>query len=466
MAEVCGYEGCGHLVAAPGACGDRKCPRNTERRQAISTSVGRGHPDLGGQADAAAEDVFGLRPGRVDLLWHDPSGPYGRKHRGPYRYDAFVPARLAEVDLVIPASLAGDLERAARAVADLNHSRTANLDAVAGPLLRSESVASSRIENLRVSHRRVAEALVDPQHAPAAAREVANNVAAMTEAIALADRSFDRGTLRAIHRVLLAGTRDEAYAGVERSVQNWIGGQSPRDAFYVPPPPEFLGPLLDDLVAFANREDLPVIAHAALVHAQFEGVHPFVDGNGRTGRCLVHALLHRRGLAPTLVPPISAALLTDRDGYYAVLADYQQRGNPIPLLATFAEATVRASRHAAELIATLIEHQQEWRRQASDPRSGSITRRLIEALPAQPVLTADIVADTLGVDPNVARRGLKALEEAGVLRVVPGRERDRVWVADDVFDVLDEFELAIARDPGKGRPVGPTRHLRPRTQAE
>lgn len=462
MAEVCGYEGCGHLVAAPGECGDRKCPRNTERRPAISSAVGRGRTGLGAQADAAAEDAFGLRPGRVDLLWHDPSGPYGKKHRGPYRYDAFVPAPLAEVDLAIPASLAGELERAARAVTDLNHSQTANLEAVAGPLLRSESVASSRIENLRVSHRRVAEALVDPQNAAAAAREVANNVAAMTKAIALAERDLDRNMIRAVHRALLAGTRDEAYAGVERSAQNWIGGQSPRDAFYVPPPPEFVRPLLDDLVAFANRDDLPVIAHAALVHAQFEGIHPFVDGNGRTGRCLVHALLHRRALAPTLVPPISAALLTDRDGYYAVLADYQQRGNPIPLLATFAEATVRAARHAADLIDTLTEHQREWRRQAGDPRSGSIARRLIEALPAQPVLTADVVAEIHRVDPNVARRGLKALEEAGVLRVVPGRERDRVWVADDIFDVLDEFELAIVRDSGQGVPVGPTRHLRPR----
>jgi len=459
---VCGYRGCGHLVAVSGICGDRSCPRNTERRLAISSAVRKGRPQLGDQADIAAEDSPRLRPGRVELLWLDPNGPYSKKHRGPYRYDAFVPAWLADVDLEIPASLAAELETAARTVTDLNHRGTANLEAVAAPLLRSESVASSRIENLRVSHRRVAEALVDPQHAPAAAREVANNVAAMTKAIALADQEVSRETIRAIHRTLLAGTRDQEHAGIERSVQNWIGGQSPRDAFYVPPPPEVVGPLLDDLVAFANRDDVPVIGHAALVHAQFEGIHPFVDGNGRIGRCLVHALLRRKGLVPTLVPPVSAALLSDRDGYYGVLAEYQQRGNPIPLLRTFAQATTRASRHAAELVGALREHQLAWSRQANDPRSGSIARRLIESLPAQPVLTADIVAETHGVDPNVARRGLKVLEDAGVLRVVPGRERDRVWIADEVFDVLDEFELAMARDVGKGKAVGPTRHLRPR----
>jgi len=410
---------------------------------------------------STAEEALRLRPGQVELVWHDPQGPYGKKHRGPYRYRAFVPARLADVDVVIPASLAAALEDAARAVSELNRSESANLEAVAAPLLRSESVASSRIENLRVSHRRVAEAIVDPHHAPAAAWEVANNVAAMRKAISLADQDVDRETIRAVHRSLLAGTRDEEHAGVERSAQSWIGGQSPRDALYVPPPPELVGPLLDDLVAFTNRDDLPMIGHAALVHAQFEGIHPFVDGNGRTGRCLVHAVLHRRGLAPRLVPPISAALLTDRDGYYAVLAQFQQQGNPLPLLRTFADATERACRHAAELIATLEDRQGEWSRSANHPRSGSVGRRLIESLPAQPVLTAEIAAETLGVDPNVARRGLKALEVAGVVRLVPGRQRDRVWIADDVFDVLDEFEGSIARDAGSRRLVAPTRHLRP-----
>lgn len=464
MTERCGYKGCGHTVTIPGACGDRNCPRNAERRLAISSAIGRSRAAPAKPADGADDDVFGLRPGRVDLLWHAPDGSYSRRHQGPYRYDAFVPAELAEIDLTIAASLAAELEDAARAVTDLNRGEVANLEAVAAPLLRSESVASSRIENLRVSHRRVAEALVDPQHAPASAREVANNVAAMAKAISSADKSLDRETIRSIHHALLVGTRDEEYAGVERTVQNWIGGQSPRDAFYVPPPPEMVGALLDDLVEFANRDDVPAVAQAAIVHAQFEGIHPFVDGNGRTGRCLVHAVLRRRGVAPTLVPPISAVLLTDRDGYYSVLADFQQRGNPIPLLYTFAGATATASRHAAGITVALRERQVEWFKAAGHPRSGSIARKLIESLPAQPVLTAEIVAETHGVDPNVARRGLKALEDAAVIRVLPGRKRDRVWVADDVFDVLDEFELAIARDPGRGRPVGPTRHLRPRDQ--
>jgi len=403
-----------------------------------------------------------LEPDRLDLLWNASGGPLSRRHRGPYRYTAFVPPRLAGVDLDIPAYLAAELEVAAQAVANLNRLQAADLESLAGPLLRSESVASSRIENLRVSHRRVAEALVDRQHAPAAAREVANNVAAMTRAIDSAAGQIDRETIRAVHRAILTGTREEEHAGIERTVQSWIGGQSPRDARYVPPPAELVGPLLDDLVAFAARDDLPVIGHAALLHAQFEGIHPFVDGNGRTGRCLVHALLHWRGLAPTLVPPISAVLLTDRDGYYAVLADWQQRGDPFPLFHAFAEATSAASHHAAGLAATLRRLKDDWYERAHHPRAGSIVRRLIESLPAQPVLTAAIAAEAHGVDAGVARRGLRVLVEADVVRVAPGRQRNRVWVADDVFDVLDEFESAIARDIGKGKSVGPTRHLRPR----
>ena len=404
MTERCGYKGCGHTVTIPGACGDRNCPRNAERRLAISSAIGRSRAAPAKPADGADDDVFGLRPGRVDLLWHAPDGSYSRRHQGPYRYDAFIPAELAEIDLTIAASL-----RRSRGCGAGGHRPEPGRGSEPRSRRRTPPAVGERrlirIENLRVSHRRVAEALVDPQHAPASAREVANNVAAMAKAISSADKSLDRETIRSIHHALLVGTRDEEYAGVERTVQNWIGGQSPRDAFYVPPPPEMVGALLDDLVEFANRDDVPAVAQAAIVHAEFEGIHPFVDGNGRTGRCLVHAVLRRRGVAPTLVPPISAVLLTDRDGYYSVLADFQQRGNPIPLLYTFAGATATASRHAAGITVALRERQVEWFKAAGHPRSGSIARKLIESLPAQPVLTAEIVAETHGVDPNVARRG-------------------------------------------------------------
>lgn len=192
-------------------------------------------------------------------------------------------APVAEADLEV-----WDLNRQAPAVD--------GLDALARQLLRQESVGSSRIEDL-----------------------VIGNVRAMERAIALAGepRPFTRDDVVAIHPTLFEGTHDEWLAGVVREKQNWIGGSaySPADAAFVPPPPERVESLLDDLATFMNRHDLPVTLQAAIAHAQFETIHPFLDGNGRVGRCLIRVVFRRRDLARTVVPPISLVLATHVDLY-------------------------------------------------------------------------------------------------------------------------------------------------------
>ena len=134
------------------------------------------------------------------------------------------------------------------------------------------------------------------------------------------------------HRRLLAGTRLAEHGGRTRTVQNWIGGSdyNPCAAAFVPPPHELVDELLSDLSAFCNDDSLPAVAQAAIAHAQFETIHPFVEGNGRTGRALVHLVLRRRGLAPHILPPISLILATWPRDYVGGLTGTRYEDAPIP----------------------------------------------------------------------------------------------------------------------------------------
>jgi Fic family protein len=391
----------------------------------------------------------------------DDIGLAPRRDRQPFDYWATIPPEIGGVEPRFDAAVAADLENAAAALRHLDHSGAGDhLDAIATPLLRSESVASSRIEGLRTSHRRLAEALDDPRHAKATAREVAGNVVAMERALAAGDvdRPLTVADLHEIHRALLAHTRDAHWGGTVRQTQNWIGGPSnwaPRDPLFIPPPPEHVDRLLEDLVRFVNRTDMPAVAQAALAHAQFEAIHAYADGNGRTGRCLVHVALRRR-LGIRVSPPVSAVLLADRDEYFAGLADYQTHGRPTPWVRQFAAATRIACERAEKLGAEIDDRRRDWLHRAGSPRADSLVRRTIELLPAHPILTAETLAARTGRNPGRARAALNELEQAAVLRRVTRAKRNVAWAADEVFDLLDQFD----HDISAGR--GPTRHLRAR----
>lgn len=462
MAVVCGIDGCQHQVRVRGECGDRRCPRTSAAAVAVQAGT---HAALAAQA---TRDAYGWpRPGAVtNILWHpkDEDRPPARRHWGPYRYDATLPPQIADADLLLPSGTAALLERAASDIRALNERVDIDPDALAAPLLRSESVASSRIEGLNASHLQVAQVLAGLGDGSAAAREIVNNVAATQAAIDIAaDRTqaLDVDAIQRIHYRLLVGTRDEDYAGKPRTEgASWIGGGSPRDAIYVPPPGDHVAPLLGDLAAFLQRDDLPVIAHAAIVHAQFEGIHPFPDGNGRAGRALVHALYRRSGISPRYTVPVSAILLTDRDRYFNALAAYQQGGDPIPIINEFAEASITAAAEATNLSAVLAELRHTWLDDLAPTRAGTLPERIAEELIRYPIVDAASVADRHQTDPNVARRALDRLEEARILRPLKTQARNRVWVADDVIDALDRFAATVAREGPTGNRVAPSRHLR------
>ncbi len=247
-----------------------------------------------------------------------------RRDRRGCDHEAYVPDPLTGRRFRLEGDVAAEVADAERAITELNATATlVDTEALGRLLLRAESVASSYIEGLVVGGRRLlrAEAALAAGEAglDVTAEEVLGNIQAMTwavEALASAERITLDGVLT-VHERLLSHTRLSEHAGHLRVVQNWIGGGSfnPCSAAFVPPPPDHVEGLLEDLCAFANDDSLPAVAQATIVHAQFETIHPFVDGNGRTGRALIHVVLRRRGLAPRILAPVSLVLATWSSSY-------------------------------------------------------------------------------------------------------------------------------------------------------
>src|SRR5437867_6280940 len=207
------------------------------------------------------------------------------------------------------------------------------------------------------------------------------------EAIDIGTAAGDLGIddIRRMHEVLMREDRATGrHAGTFRTEQNWIGGRndSPRDAAYIPPPPERVEPLMRDLVAFVNRDDVPAVAQAAIVHAQFETIHPFADGNGRVGRCLIHLVLRRRGLAPHYVPPVSVVLAANYSEYELGPTTFRNK-HVEEWCATFARAVTIACHGAIELAERIEQLKARWREQAGSPRAHSAAAKLIDLLPVQ-----------------------------------------------------------------------------------
>lgn len=371
------------------------------------------------------------------------SGTSRRKRQG-FTYEAFVPDPISMTEFRISLETAGLVMDAESVVSALNEKASVlGFEALGPLLLRSEAVASSRIEKLTVSQQNLARALFDRRAAKGTAPLVAANVRAMEQAIAIADREepLRVGDLAEIHAVLMAPDQDHDDAGRFREEQNWIGGNSdsPIDAVFIPPPHELLPDLLADLVAFLNRDDLPAVAQAAIAHAQFETLHPFTDGNGRVGRSLIHLALRRRGIAPRFVPPISVVLAARPNSYVAGLVGFRE-GNLEGWLRSFAGACTQAARMSLELADAVRGLQATWLQQAGRPRAGSATERIIQLLPAQPILTAMTTRAALGTSHESARLALLGLEESGVLHKISSGNWDRTYAASGLFDLIQTYE--------------------------
>ena len=238
-------------------------------------------------------------------------------------------------------------------------------------------------------------------------------------------------------------------------MQNWTGGSghNPCSAAFVPPPPEDVPTLLDDLIAFCNDDGLPALAQAAVAHAQFETIHPFVDGNGRAGRALIHLVLRRRGIATRFLPPVSLVLSTWADDYVAGLTSTRYAGGTgseaahIGInrwVALFASACGWAVADAGWFQERVRQLQETWRQRAGNPRRDSAVRRLIGALPAARVLTVATAAELTGRSFQAANQAMDRLVEAGVLVQVSVGRRNRAFEAPELIDVFTALERRLA----------------------
>lgn len=366
--------------------------------------------------------------------------------RGPYL--AAVPAEIAAANVEIPSDLAAEAEDALVEISRFDAELAAALPVedgelapLAAVLLRTESASSSQIEGVTAGAKALAIATLD-ESSGQNARMVAANVEAMQKAIALAD-DLSVDSILAAHRALMAG-EDYARPGRYRDGPVWIGGgQTPHSAIFVPPRHERISAAMDDLIAFCERTDVPVLTQVSVAHAQFETIHPFNDGNGRTGRSLVHAMLRRSGVTRRLTVPVSAGLLTDTDSYFEALGAYRE-GDPTPIIRQFGRASFAAVGNGRHLVGDLTGIYADWLRDLRS-RQGSAARRILPHLLSQPAVTAKHVQRHLRVSQPAAQRAIDQLAEAGILARVSTGKRDRAWIAREVISALDDFAARAGR---------------------
>lgn len=371
---------------------------------------------------------------------HATSRSERKKHQGPYQ--AAIPPRIRVADLKLPGELAAQVGDASAELARFDELMGGEIAPFSAILLRSESAASSRIENLTASARAIAEAEIGTSHRKNAA-EVVANTRTMMAALELAG-DISGPAILAMHRALMSGT-DPINAGRWRTEQVWIGGGNlgPHLALFVPPHHDRVSDAIDDLMRFIARDDLPVLAHAALAHAQFETIHPFTDGNGRTGRALVHAMLRHGQLTRNVTIPVSAGLLSDTKAYFDALTTCRL-GDPIPIVSQFAQAAFKAVANGRVLVDELRRIRQRWQRLIK-ARSDSAVWGLADLLLRRPVVNARVAAEELGLDVGNVHRYIKPLLDARILAESLDVKRNQVWRAAEVLAALDAFAARAGR---------------------
>lgn len=391
--------------------------------------------------------------GRLERrIWPAAPEQYGPpRYRRACEYDTFLPEPLGTLELSLTGDTAAVVSDAERAIAALNAAANPELQPLARLLLRTESIASSKVEGLQVDARTLAraEAAQDlGQGIGHQAADVLANVDAMLYAIEIAAGSDAVGVddFLAIHRLLLEASANPSIAGRIRRSQNWIGGNdyNPCGADFVPPPPDLVDSLLADLCTFCNDFSLPPLVQAAIAHAQFETIHPFDDGNGRTGRGLIQVLLRRRKLAPSFVPPISVVLAADKDRYIRGLTLYRE--NRIgDWLEMFASAATRAARLATKYVERVASLQIHWRHQVEEsvaPRADAAVWPIIDQLPAHPVMTVAVGVAAAGRSRPAVRNAITHLVKAGVLIPVSESPKSKSWEAAGLIDIIGGLESA------------------------
>ena len=399
----------------------------------------------------------------ISQTWQgNPNALRPRDRRGG-RFDAYVPHPIAGWQPLLPADVAAFIADAERTLAD-TASRLA--PSVGGDVcFWAESLGSSRIEGVAPTTKRVVRALAKRRHtgddtARGAAAEVIGNIDATTQAQQmLADRHrLSLQTLLDAHRTLMDASPTPHLGGIVRTEQNWVAGNDwhPLEGGFVPPPAAMCRRLLVDLIDYLRNDDHSPLLQAAVAHAQFETIHPFGDGNGRTGRAVLYGVLKQRCAADGMMPPVSLALSREREPYFDALAEFQAYVGASDgpgrsrALVRWLEVLARAVQHSSSSVIgyqfAIRALQRHWR-DAVGGRSGrSVVAAAIDHLPSNPSVTARTLAEATGFSEQRCGDGLRRLEAAGIVKGRTAGPSLRIYDADKVFDAFEVMASTVA-DP-------------------
>lgn len=375
-----------------------------------------------------------------------PSDAYGTVHRAPDPggYDFFVPSPVPRA-LRLDASTTSLLSKADRALGRLAGTGRLlpNPHLLVQPYLTAEALSSSRIEGTQASLSDVFEAEAETGDSSTMdVREVQNYIRAFEHGLARLDElPLSLRLIREVHDRLMAGVRgEEKSPGEFRRSQNWIGppGCTLDESVFTPPrhDPEMIESLRDWESFLHENHDLPPLIACALIHYQFETIHPFLDGNGRLGRLVIVLYLMMREELPEPLLYLSPYFEQRRDRYYALLQGVRQRGEMKQWLEFFLEAVASQATSAVTLAEALLELQSDHRQRLADDRSRA--SEIIDLLFVNPFVTTRRVTDALGVTNAGANNLLRRLESVEILRQshVSGRGGRITWYAPDVMNVL------------------------------
>lgn len=364
----------------------------------------------------------------------------------PQGYLAFVPDKLPP-KLKLTWTLVKQISDADRALSELaGATRTLpNPHLFIGSFVRREAVLSSRIEGTRASLSDLFffEAGGEQDTGLGDVREVSNYVKALNFGLKrLQELPISLRLIRELHHDLMTGVRGEYMTpGEFRRTQNWIGppGCTLMDAKYVPPPVDEMNNALSDLERYLHADsDLPPLVNLALTHYQFEAIHPFLDGNGRVGRLLLTLLLVHQGLLPQPLLYLSAYFERYRDEYYRLLLEVSQRGTWSEWVVFFLRGVAEQSRDAIARANKLLDLWTQYRQRLQSARSSVLMLQLIDELVAYPAITLRRAEHLLNVSSRGARLNIEKLVELGIIREVTGRQRNKLFVASEIINILEE----------------------------
>ena len=406
-------------------------------------------------------------------LWNIDSAERSRIRRIDSEYEYYLPTPLREVKVLLEPDVVGDVCRAELAISKLNNEPRMPLGSrgISRQLLRAEALSSSYIEGVRIRGRKLLRAELPEQNPfdlSEGILEVLSNVKAVAQAVDIA-QSQHNITVEAIldiHKTLCEDILTEKHVGVIRDTQNWIGGNpyNPLNARYIPPAPQHVPTLLEDLVEYCNDTIISPVVQAALAHAQFETIHPFADGNGRTGRALIQLILGKRGLSQNLIPPISFIMATHSRSYILGLTEFRYLDSDDEpeihnclndWISYFAGACLSACEEAESLRDKAEQLQESWRKKLGSVRKDSALDLLLWELAGMPVFSISSASIAINRVVSSATEAVERCIDVGIVKPVGNQKRNRIFEVPEVANSFNIFERRLAKptwDPDIEKP--------------